>query len=212
MELKLDMIAAAPQSLSPGGDRTIALRDARVSAIANLGATRDGYDCIDLSNNEIQKLDNIPLLPRLKTLIVANNRISKISADLEKSLPNLLSLVLTGNNIKALSDLVPIFSFSKLERLSLIDNPVIAVPHFREYVAFCLPSLRYLNFCKVTQKERASCEAFFKSKEGLALIQQNGYLPPALKQDGLNSKEILDMVDSATDVNSLLQLEKKLME
>lgn len=43
--------------------------DARISAIANLGATKDGYDCIDLSNNEIQKLENIPLLPRLRTLV-----------------------------------------------------------------------------------------------------------------------------------------------
>ncbi|KAK1934773.1 putative U2 small nuclear ribonucleoprotein A' [Babesia divergens] len=205
MELKLDMLARASQALSPAGDRTILLR-----AIANLGATKDGYDCIDLTNNEIQKLDNIPLLPRLRTLIVAGNRISKIATDLHQSLPNLTSLVLTGNNITHLSDLEPLFNFKRLERLSLVDNPVIALPHFREYVSYRLPSLRYLNFSKVTQKERTLCDAYFKSNEGKSFLRDQGYDVPSTSGSDKN-KEILAMLEKTSDVDKLLQLEKQLL-
>lgn len=34
-----------------------------------MGATQDFYTCIDLSNNDIIKLGNFPLLPRLETLV-----------------------------------------------------------------------------------------------------------------------------------------------
>lgn len=48
--------------------------------IENLGATLDQFDAIDFSDNEIRKLDGFPLLRRLKTLLVNNNRIWCVSA------------------------------------------------------------------------------------------------------------------------------------
>ncbi|GIX63925.1 cysteine repeat modular protein, putative [Babesia caballi] len=185
--------------------------DARVTAIANLGATKDGYDCIDLSNNEILKLENFPLLPRLRTLVVAGNRISKIAADLSDSLPNLSSVVLTANSVTHLRDLEPLFKLPKLERLSLLDNPVTAVPNFRPYVILRLPRLRYLNFAKVTQKERESVEAFFRTEEGSALLREQGY-EPADAATGSNNGELLEMMEKTTDMGSLLKIEKRLLE
>ncbi|GBE59589.1 U2 small nuclear ribonucleoprotein A [Babesia ovata] len=212
MELKSEQIAQGRQSLSPEGDRTISLRDLRVTAIANLGVTRDGYDCIDLSNNEIRKLDNIPLLPRLRTLVVAGNRISKISDTLSDSVPNLTSLVLAGNNIAQLADLTPLFKLTKLERLSLLDNPVIAVPHFTEYMVFRLPSLRYLNFCKIAQKDRLAAAEFFRTEEGLSLLREQGYDPFASLGGVKERADVLAMMEKTTDVGSLLELEKRLMQ
>ena len=43
--------------------------------IENLGATFDMYDAIDLSDNHIRKLDGFPMLPRLSTLYLNNNKI-----------------------------------------------------------------------------------------------------------------------------------------
>ena len=37
------------------------------------------FDAIDLSDNEIVKLEGFPLLKRLTTLLLANNRIARIS-------------------------------------------------------------------------------------------------------------------------------------
>lgn len=47
----------------------------KIPVIENLGATLDQFDSIDFSDNEIRKLDGFPLLRRLKTLLVNNNRI-----------------------------------------------------------------------------------------------------------------------------------------
>lgn len=47
----------------------------KIGAIENLGATLDQFDAIDFSDNDIRKLDGFPLLKRLKTVYLSNNRI-----------------------------------------------------------------------------------------------------------------------------------------
>lgn len=47
----------------------------KIPQIENMGATSDQFDCIDLSDNDIRKLDGFPLLKRLKCLLLNNNRI-----------------------------------------------------------------------------------------------------------------------------------------
>ena len=42
----------------------------KVPVIENLGATLDQFDTIDLTDNEIRKLDGFPLLNRLSTLLL----------------------------------------------------------------------------------------------------------------------------------------------
>ncbi|KAK1327988.1 hypothetical protein QTO34_012410 [Cnephaeus nilssonii] len=62
----------------PAAQHTSAVMDLRgykIPVIENLGATLDQFDAIDFSDNEIRKLDGFPLLRRLKTLLVNNNRI-----------------------------------------------------------------------------------------------------------------------------------------
>ena len=43
---------------------------------------QDQFDTIDLSDNEIVKLENFPLLNRLGTLIINNNRITRINPNI----------------------------------------------------------------------------------------------------------------------------------
>lgn len=45
-------------------------------------AVQDQFDSIDLSDNEIVKLENFPYLNRLGTLIVNNNRITRINPNI----------------------------------------------------------------------------------------------------------------------------------
>lgn len=47
----------------------------KIPQIENMGATSDQFDAIDLSDNDIRKLDGFPLLNRLKCLLLNNNRI-----------------------------------------------------------------------------------------------------------------------------------------
>lgn len=69
----------------------------------------------------------------VKSIISFNRRIAD---NLHEYLPNLESIILTGNNIQDFGDLDPLLSLSKLETLSLLTNPITTDPFYREYVAY----------------------------------------------------------------------------
>lgn len=146
-------------------DRELRLRNLKIEAIENLGATQNQFDCFDLSDNNIRKLENFPLLPRLKCLLLNNNRIFKISPNLNQSIPNLERLVLTNNLIQELSDLDPLTSLKNLKILSLCNNPVTSREDYRYHVINKLPNLKLLDFCKVTKREREKARAIHSGDE-----------------------------------------------
>lgn len=167
MRITLSMIEDADQCLNPSKEKTIYLRGNKISVIENLGATKDYFDCIDLSDNEIVKLDNFPYLKRLSTLILCNNKIARIEPDVFDNLPNLVSLVLTNNRIEKLVDIQCLFAAKKLTRLSLMDNDVSKIQNYREYLIYNIPSLQFLDFQKIKTKDR----------EYAAKVMQNFKLP-----------------------------------
>jgi hypothetical protein len=82
------------------------------------------HDAIDFTDNDIQLLGNFPLSPRLRTLLLARNRISSIQPSLANSIPHLTTLVLTSNNFAELADLDVLATFRHLTHLVLMENPV----------------------------------------------------------------------------------------
>ena len=82
------------------------------------------HDAIDLTDNDIQVLGNIPLSPRVRTLLLARNRVAAIQPALPAAVPNLRNLVLAGNNLGELADLDVLGRFARLTHLVLVDNPV----------------------------------------------------------------------------------------
>ena len=60
---------------------------------------------MDFSDNEIMKLENFPVLRRLSSLYLNNNRIRHIARGLGRALPRLQTLVLTNNQLARLEDL-----------------------------------------------------------------------------------------------------------
>lgn len=153
-------------------DRELRLRALKINAIENLGATLNQFDCFDLSDNSIRKLENFPLLPRLKCLLLNNNRILKIAPDLEQSIPNLERLILTNNYIQELSDIDPLTTHKNLKILSLLNNPITSKENYRYYVIYKLPQLRSLDFSKVKRKEREHAEDLFKKVSGISMEEE----------------------------------------
>lgn len=47
----------------------------KIPQIENMGATLDQFDTIDFSDNDLRRLDGFPYLPRIKCLLLNNNRI-----------------------------------------------------------------------------------------------------------------------------------------
>lgn len=139
----------------------------KIAAIENMGATQNQFDAIDLSDNEIVKLEGFPPLSRLHTLYLSNNRIARVGVDLSQQIPMLKALYLTNNRLKNLADLDPLKSCKRLTHLSLLGNPVSKNPDYRLYAVYSLPALKVLDFRKVKLAEREAAEKKFGGKDGL---------------------------------------------
>jgi U2 small nuclear ribonucleoprotein A' len=163
MRLTVELIQQSPQFLNPVNDRELDLRGHKIAAIENLGVTRDSFDTIDLSDNEIRRLDNLPQMNRLKNLIINNNRLESIEPNLGSKLPSLESLIMSKNNFRESEPLGDALKhFRKLHSLSLMDNPVTKKEHYRLYIIYHVPSLKFLDFIKVKRQEREQAQKLFK--------------------------------------------------
>eukprot|EP00236_Picocystis_salinarum_P003191 CAMPEP_0183829092 /NCGR_PEP_ID=MMETSP0807_2-20130328/3129_1 /TAXON_ID=88271 /ORGANISM="Picocystis salinarum, Strain CCMP1897" /LENGTH=247 /DNA_ID=CAMNT_0026074299 /DNA_START=54 /DNA_END=797 /DNA_ORIENTATION=- len=170
-KLTADLVLESPQGLNPVGDYELDLRRNKLAVIENLGATRDQFESIDLSENEIMRLDGFPKLHKLEQLLLHRNRIYRIERRIGESVPNLARLILTGNKISNLQDLDPLEVLHKLEMLSLLDNPVTKKPHYRLYAIYKIPSLRVLDFQKVRDAEREEAKELFGTRKGTEAIR-----------------------------------------
>jgi U2 small nuclear ribonucleoprotein A' len=94
-----DLIARSAQFLNPVKEFQLDLRGYKIAAIENLSATNDQFGCIDLTDNTISRLEHLPKLNRLRTLMLVNNRINKIDPDFGENCPYLESLILTNNKV-----------------------------------------------------------------------------------------------------------------
>jgi U2 small nuclear ribonucleoprotein A' len=165
MRLSPELIAKAPQFQNTVRDREIDLRGCRIPDIENLGATLDRFDTIDLTDNEITRLENFPLLKRLGTLLLSNNRVDYVSPSVGNSLPNLHTLVLSNNFVSALDVVDSLESLSSLRSLSFMRNPVAKMDDYRLYCIWKLPQLRVLDFRKIKKSEReAAIQRFGERK------------------------------------------------
>jgi len=172
MRVTAEVIQRAPTYLNPVKERELDLRACKIAVIENLGATKDQFDCIDLSDNEIVRLENFPVLNRLRTLLLNNNKLSHIERGLGDSIANLETLVLTNNKLNNLGDLDALVDLPNLRRLSLLDNPVTKKQYYRLYVIHKLPKLILLDFSKVKKQERATAAKLFGSEKGKKLEEE----------------------------------------
>ena len=109
----------------------------------------------------MKRLDGFPLLSRLTMLIFNNNKVCRIGEDLYAAIPNLQTLVLTGNSLEELGDLKGLGKLSKLQHLCLMRNPVTTQAKYRYYVIHHCPSLRVLDYKRIRAQERATAKKMF---------------------------------------------------
>ncbi|KAF3163553.1 U2 snRNP complex subunit [Orbilia oligospora] len=164
MRLSAELLADSPSYLNPLKERELDLRGHKIPIIENLGVAKD-QDAIDFTDNDIQQLGNFPLSPRLKTLLLARNRISSIQSTLASSVPNLYCVALQNNSLSELVDLVPLGKLKQLVHLVLLDNPVVRKDNYRLWVVWTCPTVRYLDYERVKDAERKEAEKLFGTEE-----------------------------------------------
>jgi len=198
-------------------------------------------DSIDFVDNDIQVLGNFPLSPRLKSLLLARNRIATIQSTIAKSIPNLTNLQLESNNLRELADLDPLGSLQHLTHLVLKDNPVTKKEHYRYWVLWRCSAVRFLDFQKVKDAERQQArELFGESAEaptelaskimgvrsnvfdgGSSTLANGGSaasttsLPTRMSRIKLTDKEkkrLQDLIKNATSLDEITRLETMIRE
>ncbi|TGZ47680.1 hypothetical protein CRM22_011031 [Opisthorchis felineus] len=182
-----ELVENSPQFTNAIKDRELDLRGYKFPVVENLGSTLDQFDTIDLSDNEIRKLDGFPLLRRLKSLILTNNKIVRLAEDLGQQIPNINTLILTGNAFSELKELEPLSTCDKLSFLSLVHCPVTMRANYRLFVISRLPALRFLDYRRVTQSERKLARSMFKRLPAIAATPTNVRNPVGKQVNGLPS-------------------------
>jgi len=164
VKLTPQRIDEAVERTNPIRERELILRGLKFSVIENLGIGLDHYDSYDLCDNDIQKLGNFPNLVKCKQLFVNNNRISYISGDLSKKLPNLEEICAVNNDLNNLSNIKRLEKCNQLKYLSFIRNPLVLQPHYRRYVIYAIKNLKFLDFSKITNDEKQDAKKFFEEE------------------------------------------------
>lgn len=215
MRLTAELIRDEAEShINPIKQRELSLRSRRIPAIENLGATKDAYECLDLTDNDLLSLSNFPRLGHLTSLLCAKNRISKISPSIGKSLPNLQVLQLSFNVIEDLHVLKPLGDLKKLEFLCLMDCPVQKQPNYRLFVVYTCKALRFLDYTKVKDVDRRDAEALFK--DGMHLMEldqpQKAIKRKMREMTEEDRKRLEEAIMNAGDLEEITRLEKVLRE
>ncbi|EAY06058.1 hypothetical protein TVAG_244900 [Trichomonas vaginalis G3] len=152
--LTVDIIMKAPAFRNTLKERELDLRGLKIPRVENLGCTQDQFDVIDFSNNQIETLEDFPLLKRLTTLLINNNLIKKVAENFPDTCPNIKSIMLTNNNIRTFSDISPLTRCNEIQYLSLMENPITKIEDYRLIAIKLFSKLKYLDFQKVTEIER----------------------------------------------------------
>ncbi|KAK3352947.1 leucine-rich repeat-domain-containing protein [Lasiosphaeria hispida] len=245
MRLTADLISHSLSYLNPLKERELDLRGAhfflcrvartghRIPAIENLGVAGP-HDAIDLSDNDIQVLGNFPLSPRVRTLLLARNRIAAIQPSLAAAIPNLRNLMLASNGLAELSDLDVLTKFAQLTHLVLADNPVTKKENYRYWALWRCPSVRFLDYQKVKDAEREQAKELFgtveeptelasrimgiKSKTFDVTAPANGVAAASasrlsrLKLTDKERKKLQELIKKADSLEEIIRLEKALNE
>jgi len=158
--------------------------------------------------------------------------VSSIQPSLANSIPNLTTLVLTANNFAELADLDVLASFRKLTHLVLMENPVTRKEHYRYWILWRCPSVRFLDYQKVKEAERQkAAELFGTVAEPSALASKimgvksrtfdvpstNGAAPSTgknyrVKLTDKERKKVEELIKNAKSLQDIIRLEKELNE
>ena len=222
VKITSDLISRCAQFLNAVKEFQLDLRGYKISIIENLSATNDQFGSIDLSDNSISKIESLPKLMRLHSLMLINNRVTSIEKDFAINCPNLENLILTNNKISNIEEIDNLCSCKSLVRLSLVDNMITKLKYYRLYVIYNLPNLRVLDFQQVKSKERQAAKELFTSEKGKKLIERlknkkyeeedKDFVKAVeeIKRDNKINEAISNMIQTISNYDELVKAEEKI--
>ncbi|KAM5298926.1 LOW QUALITY PROTEIN: centriolin [Ctenodactylus gundi] len=165
---------------------------------------------LNLSYNKISKIEGIENLCNLQKLNLAGNEIEHIPMWLGKKLKSLRVLNLKGNKISSLQDVSKLKALQDLTSLVLVENPVVTLPHYLQFIIFHLRSLESLEGQAITTQDRQ--EAFERFS-----LEEVERLEKDLEKKGMETEELkstqtkfLEEIKNQDKLNKSLKEEVKL--
>nr|XP_034299667.1 centriolin isoform X8 [Crassostrea gigas] len=120
---------------------------------------------LNLSYNLIPKIEGLENLMYLQVLNLTGNKIEHIPVWLAKRLRALRTLHLGKNNLQSLSELAKLKPLPDLTQLTVAENPVAGLPHYRQYLVYHLRTLEVLDSQPVTERDRQMARDRFEQDE-----------------------------------------------
>jgi len=206
MRLTAELVGKSTSFMNALGDWELDLRSNRIPATENLAVTRDQYDTIDLTDNDLRRVENLPTLKRLHTLLLSRNRIESFQEDIAVKLPAVETIVLSGNEgIKSASQLTPLSRCKSLRYLALLDCPLSRASNYRLQIIALLPQLTVLDYQKVKQVERQAAD---RLKKRIPLDELSLEEPPLKKLRPEDISKIQEAIRNASSLDEIQQLER----
>jgi len=212
VRLTAELIEDSYQYLNPIREYELNLRGYKIGLIENMGTTLNQFDTIDFTDNDIRRLDGFPILPKIKSLLLSNNKVQNVAANLEHFIPHLENLILTNNNVEDLYEIDQLSTIKTLRTLSLLRNPVASLKHYRLYTIYKMPQLRILDFKKVKQKERDEAQTLFKGKKLKKSDKPRIFVPGEQIKQGFqhqNTNQMGNFNDQSQHMNQRVQPSKE---
>nr|XP_023400751.1 centriolin isoform X4 [Loxodonta africana] len=162
---------------------------------------------LNLSYNKISKIEGIENMCNLQKLNLAGNEIEHIPAWLGKKLKSLQVLNLKGNKISSLQNVSKLKPLQDLTSLILLENPIMALPHYQQFTIFHLRSLESLEGQPVTTQNRQ--EAFERFSLGEVERLERDLEKKVIETEELKSKQtsFLEEIKNQDKLNKLLKEE-----
>ncbi|XP_036836218.1 centriolin isoform X2 [Oncorhynchus mykiss] len=120
---------------------------------------------LHLSNNIIHKIEGLEHMASLQLLNLSSNDIEHVPLWLAKKLRSLQTLNLQRNKISSLHELSRLKPLKNLTELTLAENPIANLPHYRLFLVFHLRSLETLDGQPISQEEREQAPQRFQMEE-----------------------------------------------
>ncbi|XP_076784701.1 centriolin isoform X4 [Arvicanthis niloticus] len=185
---------------------------------------------LNLSHNRISKIEGLENMCNLQKLNLAGNEIEHIPVWFAKKLKSLRVLNLKANKISSLQDISKLKPLQDLTSLILVDNPVVSLPHYLQFIIFHLRSLESLEGQPVTTQDRQEAFERFSLEEIERLEKdlekktveteelknkQTKFLEEIKNQDKLNKslkEEAMLQKQSCEELESDLHTKKELLK
>ncbi|XP_035385625.1 centriolin isoform X1 [Electrophorus electricus] len=150
---------------------------------------------LHISNNRIQKIEGLEHMVNLQILNLANNNIEQVPLWLAKKLRSLQMLNLQNNKIFSLHEVAKLKLLQNLTDLTLVENPVSTLAHYRLFIVFHLRSLESLDGQRISDFEREQAHHRFHTEEIERLegeLEQRGAEVEQLQQEKAAALEELE--------------------